>query len=164
MRLNLGKRERRERFHRRNIEWLAAQCFAILDEGRIDTFTDRAEYCQDRRLKQPLVSPLLYGIGQPWVACWIERLFREAAIKLAHNQRAVAVDIRTDLQHRDAPVTAGQRNQIGLGHDHRLRRRAPCEALYTEANPDLLGKRRSIVLMKNDVWHRAQPFGLMLAD
>ena len=52
-----------------------------------------------------------------------------ARLEDARDQLAVAVDVGADLQHRDAPVAAGQRRQLRLRHDRRLLDGAPRQPL-----------------------------------
>ncbi len=50
-------------------------------------------------------------------------------------------------------LAAGERNQLGLGHDHGLFDRAPCDFLVRKNLADFFGKRRSRILMQNYFRH-----------
>ena len=43
--------------------------------------------------------------------------FGRALLDLEHDELGVAVDVGADLQHRRLAIAAGQRHQVGLGHD-----------------------------------------------
>ena len=81
----------------------------------------------------------------------IQRRLGVALIDQARHQRGVAIDVGADLQERRLAVAAGQRDHVGLGHDHRHGDRAPCEALVAEDQPYLLRERRGRVVMKNQL-------------
>ena len=46
----------------------------------------------------------------------IERRLRREAVDDAAHQRRVAIDVGADLHERRAPVAAGERDDVGLGH------------------------------------------------
>ena len=83
----------------------------------------------------------------------IERGRRRDALQHARDQRRVAPDVGADLQHRRAPVAAGERDQVRLGHDHRDLHRLPRELLVGEHGADLLRERRDGVVMQDRVGH-----------
>jgi hypothetical protein len=77
----------------------------------------------------------------------------------ARAMQRVAVDVGADLQHRDAPVAAGELDVIGLGHHHRRRHRPPGQRLAAERQPDLLGIRRQVVVVEDDLVHGRESAG-----
>src|SRR5262245_45446616 len=73
----------------------------------------------------------------------------------AHDELRVAVDVGADLQDRDAAVSSGEQHQVRLRHHVRLLDGAPREALVREHLAYLLGERRRVVLMQEQLgqWH-----------
>jgi hypothetical protein len=69
------------------------------------------------------------------------------------NERRIAINIRADLQHRRAPVAAGERHQLGLGHGARDDDRLPSLFFVAENQADFFGKRRAGVMMKDQIGH-----------
>ena len=63
---------------------------------------------------------------------------RPRLVKHTGDQRGIAVDIGTDLQHGGPAIAAGERDQVGLGHHPRYLHRAPGQALGAQDQADLL--------------------------
>ena len=107
----------------------------------------------DGRPEERRVGPLGDGLGQAGALARVERRLRREAIDDAAHQERVAVDVGADLHERRAPVAAGQRDDVGLGHDPRHRHRAPRQPLHAEDEAHLLGERRRAVVMEDEIAH-----------
>ena len=73
-----------------------------------------------------------------------------AALELARDQARVAPQVGAVLQHRNAAIAAGQRRQVGLGHDRRLLDAAPGQALEAQHQPRLLGEIGEVVVVQDE--------------
>src|SRR5215471_12692827 len=60
------------------------------------------------------------------------------ALEFAHDQLAIAIDVRADLQHRCFTVASSQRRQVGFWHNHGDLHRSPSQGLETKTNPNFL--------------------------
>jgi hypothetical protein len=75
------------------------------------------------------------------------------AVQDARDAMRVAVDVRPQLQRRNASVASGQLDVVGLGHDHRCLDRAPWQILQPEGEPNLLRVGREVVVVENEFSH-----------
>src|SRR6516164_893992 len=87
------------------------------------------------------------------VAGWIKARAGMSAFEFTHDQLAIAIDVRTDLQHRRFAVASGQRGQIGLRQYDRNLDRRPGEAFEPKTEPDFLRIGRGVVMVQDDVGH-----------
>ena len=76
-------------------------------------------------------------------------------IQLPGNAVGVAVDVGPHLEHRHTSVASGQLHVIGLRHHHGGLHRSPREPLQAQAQPDLLGVGRHVVVVEDEFgqWH-----------
>src|SRR5256885_2140175 len=79
------------------------------------------------------------------------------ALEFAHDQLAIAIDVRADRQHRRFTVASGQRRQVGFWHNHGDLHRSPGQGLETKTSPNFLRIGRDLVVMQDDISHRASP-------
>ena len=117
------------------------------------------EHQRHGMLEQDRVSPLrqqadieLLTFGQQRRGCLL-------GFQAASDQRGIAVDVGANLQHRRLAVAAGQRGEIGLGHQWRDHHRTPGQLLEAQHQAGLLGKRRGRVVMKDQLMHGALRVG-----
>jgi hypothetical protein len=80
-----------------------------------------------------------------------------AALELAHDQLAIAINVRADLHHRRLAITSGQRRQVGFWHDDRDLDRSPGQALEAKTEPNLFRIRGGVVVVQDDVGHGKNP-------
>ena len=85
-----------------------------------------------------------------------ERRSRLHAVEHARDAVRVAVDVGADLEHRHAPIAAGELDVVGLRHHHRRLHRAPGEPLATEGEADLLGVGGHVVVVEDEFVHRGR--------
>src|SRR6516164_10099978 len=69
------------------------------------------------------------------------------ALEFAHDQLAVAIDVRANLQNRRLAIASRQRRQIGLRHDDGKLDRCPGKALEAKPGPNFLRIGRSVVMV-----------------
>src|SRR5262249_30733360 len=108
------------------------------------------------RAERGLLSPPGKRVGRA-TAGGIKARGGVAALEFAHDQLAIAIDVRADLQHRRSTVASGQRRQVGFWHNHGDLHRSPGQGLETKTNPNFLRIGRDLVVMQDDISHRASP-------
>ena len=119
------------------VERPAGKLFPVGDEGRRHGVGGLAEHHRHGHLEEQPVGP---KVDRP-VGAVNHRWPGLARLELGEDHLGVAIDVGADLQHRNAPITAGQRDQLGLWHDHRLDNRSPGHALHAQHDPHLLRER-----------------------
>src|SRR3546814_6532044 len=67
-------------------------------------------------------------------------------VEHAQDEIAVTIKVSAHLQYRDATISAGQRQKIRLGRNHRLGAGAPRYAFDGKRHLHLSRKRRDIIL------------------
>src|SRR5215471_14234262 len=77
-----------------------------------------------------------------------------SALEFAHDQLAVAIDVRANLQNRRLAIASRQRRQIRFRHDDRNLDRCPGKALEAKPGPNFLRIGRNVVMVQDDVGHR----------
>ena len=92
----------------------------------------RAEAVGHRSREQSGVGPLRNDPVRAVAALRMERGRGLAMFEHVANERCVAINVGADLQYRSAPVAAGERHHIGLGHDARNVDRLPCQLLVAQ--------------------------------
>src|SRR3954452_9667987 len=75
------------------------------------------------------------------------------AFEFAHDQLAVAIDVRANLQNRRLAIASRQRRQIRFRHDLGKLNRCPGDAFEPKAEPDFLRIGRGVVMVQDDVGH-----------
>ena len=73
---------------------------------------------------------------------------------LVADQRGVAIHVGPHLRDGCLAVAARERDQVGLGHDDGDLHRGPAQALEAEDEAKLLGKRRAVVVVQDQVRHQ----------
>ena len=131
--------------HRRGVERPAGKLLAVLDEGL--RHLDLAEDDRHRGAEERPVGP---EVDRPAGAV---QLMAGAGGDLGQDHLGVAIDVGADLHHRDAPVAAGERRQVGFRHDRRLDHRMPGKAQEPEQQPGFLRERRVVVVVQDEVGH-----------
>ena len=63
-----------------------------------------------------------------------------STLELAQDDLRIAVDVGSDLHHRNLPIAAREGGQLRLRHDYGLVDGEPIEPLDAECDTDLLGK------------------------
>jgi len=106
-------------FHRRNIELGATQFLAIVDKTLRNLVRQRAEHKVHCVLEKRSIGPHGSGPGNAFVAVRKQGWFGKSPLELPNNALRVAIDIRADLHHGCAAITAGKWHQIGAWHDPR---------------------------------------------
>src|SRR5262249_30955100 len=79
------------------------------------------------------------------------------ALEFAHDQLAVAIDVRANLQNRRLAIASRQRRQIRFRHDDGKLDRCPGKALEAKPGPNFLRIGRSVVMVQDDVGHGRDP-------
>src|SRR5215831_10193676 len=69
------------------------------------------------------------------------------ALEFAHDQLAVAIDVRANLQNRRLAIASRQRRQIRFRHDDGKLDRCPGKALEAKPGPNFLRIGRSVVMV-----------------
>ncbi|MNI54133.1 hypothetical protein D3C73_1090140 [compost metagenome] len=113
----------------------------------------RLEHQADRMLEHHRIGPRREGRGDHFLPLGEERRQGFFLLKATGDHGGVAIDVRTDLQHRSLAITTGQGGEIGLGHHGRDRHRAPGQPLETQEQPGFFGKRGRRVMMQNQLGH-----------
>ena len=75
-------------------------------------------------------------------------------IENTNDQMGIAIDVRTDLEHGDATISACQLEMIRFRKDHRRLYGSPRESLDAEGESDFFGKRRHVVVVEDQISHR----------
>src|SRR3546814_9215452 len=70
-------------------------------------------------------------------------------VEHAQDEIAVTIKVSAHLQYRDATISAGQRQKIRLGRNHRLGAGAPRYAFDGKRHLHLSRKRRDIILVQD---------------
>src|SRR3546814_15439218 len=78
-------------------------------------------------------------------------------VEHAQDEIAVTIKVSAHLQYRDATISAGQRQKIRLGRNHRLGAGAPRYAFDGKRHLHLSRKRRDIILVQDRLYHRLNP-------
>ena len=69
----------------------------------------------DSPLEDRAIGPWRVGVCEAGIALWEECRLGIAALELANDQLAIAVDVGANLHHRNAAVAAGKETSSGLG-------------------------------------------------
>ena len=153
MRAQLIERVRYCRLHRGGIDISAGEFGPVFEKS----FGQRVGSLRERdarsRAERCLLGPPGKRIGRA-VAGGIKARGRMPALEFAHNQLAIAIDVRADLQHGRLAVASGQRRQVGFWHDDGDFHRFPGQALQTKTEPNFLRIGRGLVVMQDDIGHR----------
>jgi len=121
--------------------------------GKAQRQGGRLEHQAHRVEEQHRVSPLRQRRDNELLAFGEQcrrGLFRFEATR---DQGGVAIDIRADLQHRRAPITAGQSGQVRLWHHRRNGYRAPRQLLEAQQKTRLLGEWRGGIVVQDEFVH-----------
>ena len=86
------------------------------------------------------VHPPGQGLGGEAAGRGIQGRSRSLVVQPGGDRGGVAVDVGAHLQHRRAPVAAGERDGVRPRHDHRDDHGAPGNPLGVQHRPRLLGK------------------------
>ena len=141
--------------HGLGVEGAAGELLAVLDELGRHAVAQRPE---DDRHRGPEEQPVGPQVDRPVEAAAHRPRLGPAALDLRQDRLAVAVHVRSDLQRRRTPVTAGEGNVVRLGVDVGDLDRAPGQALQAEHQPHLLREGRGIVVVQDGlVGHERSP-------
>ncbi len=117
----------------------------------------RLEHQRHGVLEQHRVRPAGKGGHDRLLAFRKQRRYRFFRLQAASDQRRVAIDVRTHLQHRRLAIATGERHQLGLGQHPRNDHRTPGETLEAQQQARLLGEGRLPVVMQNQLGHDSTP-------
>ncbi|MNF79521.1 hypothetical protein D3C85_756720 [compost metagenome] len=113
----------------------------------------RLEYQAHRMLEHQRVGPLGEAGDIEFLAFGQQRRHGFFRLQTPGDQRGVAIDVGSDLQHRGLAVAAGQGGQIRFGHHRGDQHRAPGQLLEAQHQTRLLGKRRGRVMVQDQLVH-----------
>jgi hypothetical protein len=98
------------------------------------------------RAERGLLGPPGQRVGRA-AAGRVEAWDGMPALELAHDQLAVAIDVRADLQNRRLAIASRQRRQIRFRHDDGKLDRCPGKALEAKPGPNFLRIGRDVVVV-----------------
>ena len=102
------------------------------------------------RPEQRVVGPVGQDARHALERRRVQRRLRLQVLQHRGDQRSVAINVGADLQHRRAPVTAGQRQHVGLGQDAGHHHRLPGQLLEAQHEAHFFRKRRSGVMVQDE--------------
>ena len=156
MRAQLIEQVRHCCHHRGGIDISAGEFGSVFEKSLGQRVGSVREQDAGSRAERGLLSPPGKRVGRA-TAGGIKARGGVPALEFAHDQLAIAIDVRADLQHRRFTVASGQRRQVGFWHNHGDLHRSPGQGLETKTNPNFLRIGRDLVVMQDDITHRASP-------
>ena len=100
-----------------------------------------------------LVCPRRENAGVGGMRLRVERRLRLESFQHIRDQGGVAIDIAANLQYGRTPVTAGERDHIGLRQHHRYPYRSIAQSLESQNRTDFFRERGFRVVMQDDFGH-----------
>src|SRR5262245_54696152 len=152
MRAQLIKQVRHRRHHCDGIDISTGELGSVFEKPLRQRVGSLRERDADSRAEGCLLGPPGKRVGRA-AAGGIKARSWVPALEFAHDQLAVAIDVRANLQNRRLAIASRQRRQIRFRHDDGKVDRCPGKALEAKPGPNLLRIGRSVVMVQDDVGH-----------
>src|SRR5580698_4728228 len=124
MRAQLIEQVRHCRNHRGGVYISAGEFGSVFKKSLWQHVGLLREEDADSWAERCLLGPPGKRVGRT-AAGWIKARGGVPALEFAHDQLAIAIDVRANLQHRRFTVASCQRRQVGFWHDYWSFNRCP---------------------------------------
>src|SRR5215831_16288513 len=156
MRAQLIKQVRHRRHHCDGIDISTGELGPVFEKPLRQRVGSLRERDADSRAEGCLLGPPGKRVGCA-AAGGIKARSGVPALEFAHDQLAVAIDVRANLQNRRLAIASRQRRQIRFRHDDGKLDRCPGKALEAKPGPNFLRIGRNVVMVQDDISHGRNP-------